>query len=145
MEAVKTESSTKAYQLVIVTLLLRPFGNLSLAWGMRHSSPVLSIDPLVYLKALLNPFVALGILMLILALLTRMALLSVADLSFVLPLTATGYILSALLGKFFLGEQVSEARWLGTVLVFLGIVLVGSTAPRANPTMPVTYRRKYAS
>jgi drug/metabolite transporter (DMT)-like permease len=144
MEAVKTESSTKAYQLVIVTLLLRPFGNLSLAWGMRHSS-VLSIDPLVYLKALLNPFVALGILMLILALLTRMALLSVADLSFVLPLTATGYILSALLGKFFLGEQVSEARWLGTVLVFLGIVLVGSTAPRANSTMPVTYRRKYAS
>jgi uncharacterized membrane protein len=68
-----------------------------------------------------------------------MALLSLADLSFVLPLTATGYILSALLGKFFLGEQVSSERWLGTVLVFLGIVLVGSTAPRANAKMPVTY------
>lgn len=65
--------------------------------------------------------------MLILALLTRLALLSVADLSFVLPLTATGYILSALLGKMFLNEQVSLNQWLGTLLIFLGVVLVGTT------------------
>ncbi|HEY3938975.1 MAG TPA: hypothetical protein VGL97_16200 [Bryobacteraceae bacterium] len=137
--------TSKAYQLLILTLLLRPFGNLSLAWGMKHFPQVLSVHPGLYLKALLNPFVALGILMLILALLTRMALFSVADLSFVLPLTATGYILSALFGKVFLGEQVSTDRWLGTGLVFLGIVLVGSTAPRADVKMPVTSEYKCAS
>jgi len=76
---------------------------------------------------MLNPFVAVGISMLILALLTRLALLSLADLSFVLPLTATGYILSALLGKMFLNEQVSLNQWLGTLLIFLGVVLVGTT------------------
>lgn len=79
---------------------------------------------------MLNPFVALGISALVLGLLTRMALLSVADLSFVLPLTATGYIFSTLLGRFFLAEQVTLGGWLGTVLIFLGTALVGSTSER---------------
>ena len=76
---------------------------------------------------MLNPFVAIGITMLVVSLLTRLALLSLADLSFVLPLTATGYILSAFLGKVFLNEQVSSGHWLGTLLIFGGVVLVGST------------------
>jgi uncharacterized membrane protein len=111
----------------VVTLLLRPFGNLSLAWGVKQSSQLLATHPLLYLEAMLNPFVAVGILMLILALLTRLALFSVADLSFVLPLTATGYILSAFLGKIFLNEHVSLDQWLGTLLIFFGVVLVGTT------------------
>jgi len=117
----------RTYQLLVITLLLRPFGNLSLAWGVKQSSQLLGMHPLLYLQAMLNPFVAVGISMLILALLTRLALLSLADLSFVLPLTATGYILSALLGKMFLNEQVSLNQWLGTLLIFLGVVLVGTT------------------
>jgi uncharacterized membrane protein len=117
----------RAYQLLVVTLLLRPFGNLSLAWGVKQSSELLSIHPFLYLRAMLNPFVAAGISMLVLALLTRLALLSVADLSFVLPLTATGYILSVLLGKVFLNEQVNSKQWLGALLIFFGVVLVGTT------------------
>jgi len=117
----------RTYQLLVITLLLRPFGNLSLAWGVKQSSQFLGMHPLLYLQAMLNPFVAVGISMLILALLTRLALFSVADLSFVLPLTATGYILSAFLGKLFLNEQVSLSQWLGTLLIFFGVVLVGTT------------------
>jgi uncharacterized membrane protein len=71
----------------------------------------------------------------ILALLTRMALLSLADLSFVLPVTAVGYILAALLGKVFLHELVTPQRWLGTVLIFAGAMLVGST-PRSTTEAP---------
>ena len=122
----------RAYQLLFLTVLLRPFGNLSLAFGMKQFPQMLWLAPFPYLKALLNPFVALGIGMLIMALLTRMALLSLADLTFVLPLTATGYVLSALLGKLFLSEQVSAGRWLGTVLIFVGIGLVSSTSVRSS-------------
>ena len=75
-----------------------------------------------------NPFVALGVLALILALLTRMALLSLADLSYVLPVTAIGYVIAAFMGKTFLSETVSGQRWLGTVLIFVGAALVGSTS-----------------
>ncbi len=94
---------------------------------MKHFSQALSVNPLLYVEAMLDPFVALGIAMLILSVLTRMALLSLADLSFVLPLTAVGYVLSALTGKFFLQEEVTSERWLGILLIFVGTAFVGTT------------------
>jgi uncharacterized membrane protein len=118
----------RTYSLLLLFIFLRPLGNLSLAWGTKHFPQVLSVNPAVYLRAMVDPFVALGIAMLILALLTRMALLSLADLSFVLPVTAIGYVLAALFGKVFLHEAVSAQQWLGTVLIFMGTSLVGSTS-----------------
>jgi drug/metabolite transporter (DMT)-like permease len=117
--------SARAYKLLALVLVLRPFGNLSLAWGMRHFSSLLAANPFLYVRVLFNPFVAMGIGALVLGLLTRMALLSLADLSVVLPLTASGYILSTVLGKLFLREEVTANRWLGTVLIFAGAVIVG--------------------
>lgn len=128
--ASRGERTMRAYRLLIMVLLLKPFGNLSLAWGMRHFSQVLSTNPFLYARAMLNPYVALGVVMLAGGLLMRMALLSLADLSFVLPLTAIGYILSTLLGKFFLSEDVSAWRWLGTFLIFLGTAIVASTTQK---------------
>lgn len=77
---------------------------------------------------MLDPFIAAGIVMLVLALLTRLALLSLADLTFVLPMTAIGYVLAAILGRVFLHEQVSPTRWLAIFLIFAGAALVGSTS-----------------
>jgi drug/metabolite transporter (DMT)-like permease len=131
------KSVFRAYRLLALVLFLRPAGNLCLAWGMKHFSQVLSANPFLYMRAMMNPFVALGVTALVLGLLTRMALLSLADLSFVLPLTATGYIVSTFLGKFFLSEQVTSGRWLGTVLIFLGTALVSFTSQR-TPTRPPT-------
>lgn len=110
-----------------LVLLLRPLGNLSLAWGMKHFANVLSINPLPYVLSMANPFVSGGILLLILATLVRMALLSVADLSFVVPLTAFGYVITTLLARFVLEEIVTTEGWLGTGLIFAGVVLVSST------------------
>ena len=107
-------------------------GNLSLAWGMKHVAENVGINPLHYLRAMLHPAVAGGIVLLILWLLTRMALLSWADLSFVLPLTSLGYVLAAVLGKLFLNEVVTPGHWLGTILIFAGTLLVGSTQSKTN-------------
>ncbi len=54
---------------------------------------------MAYIRAMVDPFVAVGVISLIVALLARMVLLSLADLSFVLPVTAIGYIIAAFLGK----------------------------------------------
>ena len=78
------------------------------------------------LSALLQPWVLAGIALLVFWTLVRMALLSWADLSYVLPMTAVGYVLNALLGRFFLGEVVTSDRWLGTLLIVGGAALVGS-------------------
>ena len=121
----------RTYSLLALFLALRAFGNLSLAKGTRHLPETLGGDPLSYLRALLDPGVALGVIMLIVALLVRLALLSLADLSFILPMTAVGYVLAAILGRFFLAEQVSTGRWLAVALIFAGAALVGST-PQAT-------------
>ncbi len=68
----------------------------------------------------------------ILWLLMRMSLLSLADLSFVLPLTASGYVVTAILGKYFLHEEVTGARWLGISLVFLGVIIAGTTSRKTT-------------
>jgi drug/metabolite transporter (DMT)-like permease len=116
----------RAYAVLALFIALKAVGNLSLAWGMKHFPQVMSANPLPYLRAMLDPFVALGIVALILALLTRMALFSLADLSFVLPVTAVGYIIAAFLGKIFLHETVTAQRWTGTILIVVGAALVGS-------------------
>lgn len=108
-------------------VLFNAIGNLALAWGMKHDTKAVSFNPLGYLRAMLHPFVALGIALLILWLLTRMALLSWADLSFVLPLTGVGYVLAAVLGRMFLNESVTPAHWVGILLIFAGTAMVGST------------------
>ncbi|MGA2196591.1 MAG: hypothetical protein ABSH40_15120 [Bryobacteraceae bacterium] len=119
--------------MLLIFLALRAFGNLCLAWGTKHLPETLAADPLVYLRSMLDPAIALGIVMLILALLVRLALLSVADLSFVLPMTAVGYVLAALLGRFFLHEVVSPQRWLAVALIFAGTALVSSTPQSTTP------------
>ena|SRR4051794_2798074 len=128
MTVVKSSEASSTYRLLILVLLLRPVGNLSLAWGMKHFPQIVSISPIPYLQAMLNPYVAVGILLLLLALLVRMALLSLADLSYVVPMTAGGYIISTALAELFLKENVSAKGWIGTVLVFLGTAIVGPTS-----------------
>jgi uncharacterized membrane protein len=121
-------SALKTWSVLLFFLALKAGGNSAMAWGMKQVPDKMSMDPLLYLHAMLNPFVAMGVVALILALLTRMALLSLADLSFVLPVTAVGYVGAVVIGKMFLHETVSPQRWAGTLLIFAGAVLVGSTA-----------------
>ena len=118
----------RTYLLLLLFLALRAFGNLSLTLGVRHLPQALSAHPLAMLTAVLDPLVIAGIVMMIVALLTRLALLSLADLSFVLPMTAVGYVIAAIFGRFFLHEEVTPLRWLAILLIFGGAALVGSTS-----------------
>lgn len=112
---------------LILVILTQPIGNLALTVGMKHRTLT---SPLDYVLAIFSPYVALGIVFLVVWLLSRMALLSWADMSYVLPITAIGYIANALLGRFVLQEQVSTTRWMGTVLIAVGTLLVSLTPAR---------------
>lgn len=86
-----------------------------------------------YIGALFQPWVALGVVLLIVWQLSRMALLSWADLSYVVPVTAVGYVVVALLGRLFLDEHITVARWAGIVLIVAGVALVGGgTEPQTT-------------
>src|SRR5271168_2808597 len=124
--------TVKTTSVLLLFLALKSAGNSSMAWGMKQVPEKMSMNPALYLRAMLNPFVAMGVIALILALLTRMALFSLADLSFVLPVTAVGYILAVILGRTLLHEIVSPGRWAGTVLIAIGAALVGSGAHKTE-------------
>lgn len=122
----------KTYTLTAVVVCSNVLGNLVLTMGVRGNGGVSTQSPLAYIGVLLNPLVIAGVSLLILWMLSHMALLSAADLSYVLPVTSIGYVLSALTGWLFLSEQISPPRWAGILLIMCGVALVGRTAPRTT-------------
>jgi uncharacterized membrane protein len=122
----------------LFVVFLNASGDLSLTLGMKGIPGTMSVNPVDYIRAMFHVRVALGIVLLILWLLTRMALFSWADLSFVVPVTAMGYVLAALLGHFYLGETVTPANWIGTFLIFFGTAFVGTTRPKTTDCAQVS-------
>jgi uncharacterized membrane protein len=122
----------KTHVFALVVILTNALGNTSLTWGLRHRPEPLTLSPLSYIEAIFSPWVALGVVLLIVWLLTRMTLLSWADLTYVLPVTAAGYVISALMGHFFLEERITTARWIGVLFIFAGTGFVGVGHPQAG-------------
>ena len=63
-------------------------------------------------------------------------LLGQRDVSFVWPLTAVSFVMTALAAKFILHERVDAARWTGVVLIILGAGFVGYSEhvkPKVEP------------
>ncbi|MBD2101926.1 EamA family transporter [Leptolyngbya sp. FACHB-261] len=123
--------------LITLSLLvvLQVLGNSLLSHGIRQLGEVKNIaNPLVLVpfafQVLTNPWVILGIVCLIAALLLYLAAVSRLDLSYVLPMIASSYVLTTLSAWLFLGEQVAVTRWAGTLLVTIGIALVGFSENR---------------
>jgi uncharacterized membrane protein len=114
--------------LTAAVAVLNAAGNFALAWGMKRAPEGAGL-----VLPLVEPAVVAGIVLLIGWVLLRLKLLGLADLSFVLPVTAVGYVLNAFMGMTFLGEHVSAARWTGTLLIVGGAALAGATAGGARP------------
>jgi drug/metabolite transporter (DMT)-like permease len=125
MSAEATRLRIKTWVFATVVVLANVFGNFFLKRGMPVDLPT----PLSYITALFRPWAALGVVLLVLWLISRMAMLSWADLSYVLPVTSIGYVLVALLGKVFLHEQIGFKRWSGIVLIVAGVALVSIATP----------------
>jgi len=102
-----------------------PLGDSFLARGMRRL-PAISVDhPMALVSSLVSavftPWIAAGIAMLICFFACYLTALSWADLTYVLPTTAFGYVIIALLGRFWLHEQISPYRWAGILLITVGV------------------------
>src|SRR5438093_4151500 len=110
-----------------LVILANVLGNFSLSHGMRKVGATVSVSVPFYLSAFTNPWVDVGVALLILWLLAQLSLLSWADLSYVLPVTAIAYVLTAILGRVIAGEPVVAIRWIGILLMTAGASLVGRT------------------
>jgi drug/metabolite transporter (DMT)-like permease len=114
----------KTWLFTTLVVLTNVLGN----FFMKRGLPASLDGPFQFIAALFRPEVALGVVLLILWMLSRMALLSWADLSYVVPVTSIGYVLVALMGRFFLDERITPENWAGIALIVVGVSLVGLTS-----------------
>jgi uncharacterized membrane protein len=127
---------SKTQFLVALVIVTNVLGNVFLSRGMHQVGRIVSFSPMEYLRAFANPSAIVGILILIVWILSDLALLSRADLSFVLPVTASAYVLVALVGHFFLHDHISGLRWLGILLITGGVILAEETPARTTTGPP---------
>ena len=120
----------KTWICVVVVVCSNAFGDFFMKRGMPGDSQLGT--PLQFITTLFQPWVAAGVVLLILWQMSRMALLSWADLSYVLPVTSIGYVLVALLGKVMLNEQITARRWTGITLIMAGVALVSGGTPQTT-------------
>ncbi len=98
------------------------------------------------LSVIRNPYVLAGVVFLAFFFFLYLAALSWADLSFVMPLTAVSYIFAALLARFVLKEELSWFRWVGTIVITLGIILVAlDSRQRSEENGITTYQQNINS
>jgi drug/metabolite transporter (DMT)-like permease len=76
------------------------------------------------LRAIRVGWMWIGIAMMALAFFSLLAMLSIESVSFVVPVTALSYAAGALGAMLFLHERISRQRWLGVLIVCVGVTLV---------------------
>src|SRR5690242_9390694 len=123
-------ANLKTLVAIVILVLSNSFGSLLLAIGMKNM-PQFEIGSLLsYAGAmLLDPWLISGTLLMIVFMISQLSLFSWADLSYVVPITAVGYIVTAVLSLVFLHENVEAMRWAGIALISSGVVLVSNTPP----------------
>jgi drug/metabolite transporter (DMT)-like permease len=99
-------------------------GDVALSRGMKEVGQLSLSHWTQAIAAIFTPWVGVGILLLIAFFVSYLTALSFADLTYVLPATSVGYILMAMLARFFLHEQISPSRWAGIALIALGVGFV---------------------
>ena len=125
------------YAILITIMLTASVGDTLLSRGMAQVGAV-DLNHLGLLwKALFNPFVISGIVLLIGFFASYMTALSWADLTFVMPATAFGYVVVALLSRFWLHEHLSVYRWTGIFLIVCAVGFVaGGPSRTEHPDEP---------
>jgi uncharacterized membrane protein len=125
----------KTLVMILAMVLCANTGDLMLKRGMMQIGAVeISAAGLRHalLMTITNGTIWIGVLFLVGFTLSYMTVLSWADYSYVMPAGAFGYATLTLLAVLFLHESVSPRRWIGVILICVGVLLVGQTRPRTT-------------
>ena len=121
----------KTLLVLVVAVVLGGMGHVLLSKGIRPVGDLTEAPSgrlgVMVTRALSSPWVAVGVALQASFFFLYLTLLSRADLSQLLPLTALDYVVVALLAQWVLGEVVTPARWAGIVLIAAGVALVSRT------------------
>ena len=114
--------------LLLLIVVAGTSGELCVTRAMKTIGEVKDFRPAalfrVLIRAIQVPWMWLGIALMAIAFFSLLGALSIENVSFVVPVTALSYVVGAFGGMTFLRERVTSNRWLGIVLVAIGVTLV---------------------
>jgi drug/metabolite transporter (DMT)-like permease len=132
----KHQLTPSQYGILAAISLTASVGDTLLSKGM---SQVGAVDPhhlSLLLLALMNPYVIIGIVLLIGFFACYTTALSWADLTFLMPATALNHVVIALLGRYWLHEHISWSRWAGIMMIMCAVGFVaGGPARTEHPVV----------
>jgi drug/metabolite transporter (DMT)-like permease len=139
----------RQYLILGLVAVCAPLGDTCLSRGMTNLPAITLAHPLTLIAAVFTPWIAVGIALLIGFFASYLTALSWADLTFVLPATAFGNVIVALLSRFWLNEAISLERWAGIVLITVGVGFVAhgpsfTERPVRTTELPAVPVRKVA-
>ena len=120
------------YAILIAVMLTASIGDTLLSRGMAQVGAVDLHHLALLWKALFNPYVISGIVLLIGFFASYMTALSWADLTFVMPATAFGNVVVALVGRVAVAETLSPYRRDGIVLLVCAVGFVAGGPSRTE-------------
>jgi drug/metabolite transporter (DMT)-like permease len=125
----------KTYLLILLMVIFGPLGNVLLGKAMKRIGPtsIGTAAALDFLSRILRSgTIWLGIGSLITFFVAYTLVLSWADYSYVQPASSVAYGMVALLAHFMLREVITPLRWMGVLIICLGVLVVGHTPPRTT-------------
>jgi len=126
----------KTYVLIFFIVLFAPLGNVLLSKGMKRIGSAKNWVPgdifHVLASIITSGYIWLGIACLLTFFVAYMLVLTWADYSYVQPASSFSYAVVAMLSYFLLGEAVPPLRWIGILVICVGVFVVGHTHPRTT-------------
>jgi len=118
--------TVRKYLVLLAIVIFGATGDALLSRGMKEVGEIHLNDWHELIYAIGNPWVLGGIVLLLGFFASYLTALSWADLTYVLPATAIGYVVLALIAKFYLHEHISLMRWAGILLITAGVGFVAT-------------------
>jgi drug/metabolite transporter (DMT)-like permease len=102
-------------------------GEIALTYGMKQVGEPESFRPLDLFrfisKAVRSVWVLLALPLMAISFYALLILLSWAPISLVIPASAFSYVVGTLGAKYILKEEISPARWIGVIMVCIGVAI----------------------
>ena len=114
--------------MLAIIVLSGALGDVFIAKGLKQVGEIATLRPrelvLVGKKIIGNVSLLIGMLCMVAGFFAFLAVLSWADLSFIIPATSLSFVIATLGAKWILKESIDRLRWLGIWLVGLGMAFI---------------------
>ena len=111
-----------------IVILAGSLGDVLIAKGMKRVGEISTLRlralAVIGTSMVRNVAFLLGLLCMAVSFGAFLAVLSWADLSFIVPATSLSFVVSTLGAKWLLKERINRLRWIGTLLVCVGVALL---------------------